>query len=147
MKIAVVNYSEFNPCPPQAQVVDDICRLYLCASKDTKEDMGTVLNNQLIQLSSYRNLDSKYDLFYVDTSSIEKRNQLIASIRSYNPDLLVSYNLAGFELSTLADSLSYNLIDCRQFHIINKRNLPNEMYMNIFRSLNLFLFKDYKDRL
>ena len=144
MKIAVVNYSNYSPCPTKKQVIDDICRLYSSASNDAKEDMGTALNNQLIQLSSCPNMDSNLDFFYANTSSLEKRNQLMAAISFYNPDLLVSYNLAGFELSTLADSLSYNLIDCRQFHIINKRNLPNEMYLSILRSLNLFLFYDYK---
>lgn len=147
MKIAVVNYSELNPCPPKEQVIDDICRLYSAASYDFKEDMGTVLNNQLCEFASKQSPSNNCDVLYVDTSDLVTRSQLRSLIGSCNPDLLVSYNLAGFELGTLADSLLYNLIDCRQFHIIKKNKLPNEKYLNILRSLNLFLFYDYEETL
>lgn len=147
MKIAVVNYSELNLCPTKEQVIDDICRLYSCATKDCKEDMGTTLNDQLTLLISNTNRNVNCEVFYIDTSNNMMRNKLSSSIGSYNPDLLVSYNLAGFELKTLADSLLYNLIDCRQFHIIKEKRLPNEKYLNILRSLNLFLFNDYEERL
>ena len=145
MKIAIVNYSELNERPAKEQIINDICRLYSNASRDSKEDMGSVLNSQLTELSSARSTNHDYDVFYVDTSDSVKRSQLKASISSYNPDLLVSYNLAGFELGTLADSLLYNLIDCRQFHIVKKKALPNEKYLSKLRSLNLFIFEDYKE--
>ncbi len=146
MKIAVVNYSEMNPCPGKEQVIDDICRLYSCASKDFKEDMGIVLNEQLTNLSCQESQYTDCDICFINTSTHLERVQLKSSIDSYKPDLLVSYNLAGFELSTLTDSLLYNLIDCRQFHIINRKDLPNQQFLHILRSINLFIFEDYKDK-
>ena len=148
MNIIVVNYDELNYRPSEKQVLGDICRLYVGASQTCREEMGKVLNEQLSQLSSYlagNDPIDKYHVIFTDTSNISKRNHLLDIIKDLKPDLLVSYNLAGFELSTLADSLLYNLINCRQFHIIRKKNLPNEKYLKILRSINLFLFEDYKD--
>ena len=145
MKIAVVNYNELNNCPSNEQVIDDIRRLFLYAPIDIKEDMGKDLREKLDILS---NIESPFEenlnsIYFFDTSKTSSRYKIEQFIEETSPDLLVSYNLAGFELSTLADSLVYNLINCRQFHIIKKKNLPNEIYLSKLRSLNLFLFEDY----
>jgi len=142
MKITVVSYAELNRCPTKSEVIDDVCRLYLSASKELKEDMGSLLNRQLSSLSSGELLNDDCSISFIDTSDSIKRSHLEATVSAFAPDLLVSYNLAGFELSTLADSLLYNLINCRQFHIINKKNVPNQRYLNILRSINLFIFED-----
>ena len=144
MKILVINYDELNICPSKNEVIDDICRLYNDASKDLKEEMGHALSKQLDALLS-AHTDENCDIIFADTADRIKRGQLGNLVSNYCPDLLVSYNLAGFELGTLADSLLYNLFDCRQFHIIKKKNLPNSDRLHILRSMNLFIFEDYKD--
>ena len=142
MKIVVINYSELNECPDESVVINDIKRIYSNASSECKEEMGSFLNTQLSSLISNTFPDS-LEIHFFDTTDIEKRKDIGHFVEKVNPDLLVSYNLAGFEMSTLADSLSYNTIACRQFHIIKKHGLPNEKYMKKLRSLNLFVFEDY----
>ena len=77
----------------------------------------------------------------MNTSSVSDRNRIESYIKKETPDLLISYNLAGFEMGTLTDSVLYNLLDCRQFHFIKKDNLPNEIYLDKLLSINLFIFR------
>lgn len=55
-------------------------------------------------------------------------------------DLLITFNLAGFEQCTLADSISYNLFKCKQIHFILDRNLPNEKYLEKPLSMAMFFY-------
>ncbi len=143
MKILVVNYSELNSIPSEDQILNDIFVAYNNGSKTIIEDLGTNLRNQIETLISK---DDSATICFMDTSDSVHRNQLEKFVQKESPDLLVSYNLAGFELCTLTDSLLYNLIDCRQFHFIKKRNLPNEKYIQNLKSINLFMFEDYSER-
>ena len=83
------------------------------------------------------------DIVMLDTSK-DKRPYLSRDIRNEHPDILVSYDLAGFELTTLTDGLAYNLIDCRQIHLIKSDKLSNEKRLNEVMSINMFFFT--KDR-
>ncbi len=143
MKIAVINYSELNNIPTENQVLEDILNVYKKSDKIVIENIGSNLRNQIEKLI---NNNDSVNISYMDTSDNNHRNRLEAFVRDESPDLLVSYNLAGFELCTLTDSLLYNLIDCRQFHFIKKRNLPNEKYLQKLKSINLFMFEDYSER-
>ncbi|MCR5849038.1 MAG: hypothetical protein K6G75_13115 [Lachnospiraceae bacterium] len=137
MKIIVVNYNELNNPPSNSEVLTDIKSVFDSASQTVLEDMGSRLREDLTKLF----LDSESaDMVFMDTSDIYKRNHLESFVGEQKPDLLISYNLAGFELSTLTDSLLYNLMDCRQFHIIKKKELPNERCLEKLRSINLFIF-------
>lgn len=55
-------------------------------------------------------------------------------------DLLITFNLAGFEQCTLTDSVSYNLFKCKQVHFILDRNLPNEKYLEKPLSISMFFY-------
>lgn len=55
-------------------------------------------------------------------------------------DLLITFNLTGFEQSTLAGGISYNLLNCKQIHFLLDRNLPNESYLSKQLSLSMFFF-------
>lgn len=55
-------------------------------------------------------------------------------------DLLITFNLAGFEQCTLTDSVTYNLLDCKQIHFILNRNLPNEKYLGKPLSMAMFFY-------
>lgn len=69
-----------------------------------------------------------------------KPQDLISEIKARRPDLLVTTDLAGFEQCTLADNVSYNLLDCKQLHLLLHRNLPNEPYLKGQLSISMFFF-------
>ena len=84
--------------------------------------------------------DKSADVVYIDTSNKAQRCRMTEQIQKMAPELLVTYNLAGFEMCTLTDGLSYNLVDCRQFHLKENRCLPNEEYLFKEKSINMFFF-------
>lgn len=137
MKIIVITYKELNNPPSSDEVLADIKSTFESSSQTVLEDMGSRLHQKLSNLFNDKN---KCNIIFADTSDSDKRNLLESYIAEQKPDLLVSYNLAGFELCTLTDSLLYNLMDCRQFHFIKKKGLPNEKYLEKLRSINLFIF-------
>lgn len=55
-------------------------------------------------------------------------------------DLLITFDLAGFERSTLANGISYNLLNCKQIHFLLNKNLSNESYLSKQLSLSMFFF-------
>lgn len=69
-----------------------------------------------------------------------KQEDLISEIKSRQPDLLITTDLAGFEQCTLADNVSYNLLDCKQLHLLLHGNLPNEPYLKGQLSIAMFFF-------
>lgn len=137
MKIVVINYDELNKRPSKEQVISDLIKVYKEASSTCLEDMGSVLKDQIDSVISNQN---NADISFMNTD-LSNRNTLEKYVKKENPNLLISYNLAGFELSTLTDSVLYNLLDCRQFHLITKDNVPNEKYLEKLLSINLFIFR------
>lgn len=55
-------------------------------------------------------------------------------------DFLITFDLNGFEQSTLAGGISYNLLNCKQIHFLLNRNLSNESYLSKQLSLSMFFF-------
>ncbi len=138
MKIVVISYDELNKRPSKEQVIEDIIYHSIDnASESLTEDLGSILREQLKELKENPNSAS---LTFMDTSDLPHRNDLEKFVKEQTPDLLVSYNLAGFELGTLTDSLLYNLLNCRQFHFITKKPLSNEQFLNKLMSINMFIF-------
>ena len=62
------------------------------------------------------------------------------AIKAGAPDLLVTFNLEGFQNSTLTDCVSYNLLDCKQVHVILNDNLPNERFLQKQLSISMFFY-------
>ena len=56
-------------------------------------------------------------IFFIFRKPGDEHN-IMNEIRSYEPDVLITEDLEGFEMCTLTDAVSYNLIHCRQFHVI-----------------------------
>lgn len=54
---------------------------------------------------------------------------IMKEIREYAPDLMITEDLEGFEMCTLTDAVSYNLIHCRQLHLLLSEDLTNERYL------------------
>lgn len=133
MRIVVVNYDEINEKPSGDKVVGDVVCLFEQASTIEKENMGRVLRQQIEDMIG----GDLPEIFFMDTTLI-KRDHLSEELKKMEIDLLVTYNLAGFELSTLAGSLSYNLVDCRQFHFIKTKECPNKEFLNKIKSINMF---------
>ncbi len=69
-----------------------------------------------------------------------ERRDIISEIRAFHPDMLITTDLAGFEQCTLTDNISYNLLDCKQLHLLLHENLPNEPYLARQLSIAMFFY-------
>lgn len=136
MKIAVVLYDELNSAKNSDEVIEDLIKVMDSIDELKRAEFGSELRKRMDNLSSDRNAE----VIFVDTADRTKRPEMTSKIKEISPDLLVTYNLAGFELCTLTDGLSYNLLDCRQFHLKDKKNLANEKYLFKEKSINMFFF-------
>ena len=134
MKVAVINYDELNKYLSEKNVRDDLIYAYDFADKERLEDMGEGLRRQLESLKK----SGETDMRFIDTRSTV-RNTLINQIKTIEPDILVTYNTAGFEFSTLTDGIAYNLIDCRQIHFLVNDSIPNLHMLEKNLSLNMFV--------
>jgi DNA polymerase elongation subunit (family B) len=134
MKIAVINYDELNKYLSEKNVLDDLIYAYDAADKERLEDMGEGLRRRLESLKN----SGETDMRFIDTRSTV-RNTLINQIKTIEPDILVTYNMAGFEFSTLTDGIAYNLIDCRQIHFLINDSIPNLHILENNLSLNMFV--------
>lgn len=83
--------------------------------------------------------EDKMEILVVSYNAIKCSN-LISVIRTQNPDILINFNLSGFELCTLTDNVSYNLLNCKQIHILLDRNLKNEKYLSKPLSIAMFFY-------
>ncbi len=63
-----------------------------------------------------------------------------ADIAKIEPDLLLTWNLAGFEQSTLTGGLAYNLLDCKQIHLLTRENLRDENCLSRQLSIAMFFY-------
>lgn len=69
---------------------------------------------------------------------IPLQGDLIGTIKEKNPELLLTVNLAGFDRVTLTDNIAYNLLDCKQLHVIIDDNLKNEKELEKLLSIAMF---------
>ncbi len=136
MKIAVVSYKELNMEKTEAQVIEDVISSFKDSNEQTQKEFGEELRKSLEELEGGK----KAEVVFIDTSDGRKREMMNSAIKEVSPDLLVSYNLAGFEQCTLTDGLGYNLIDCRQFHFRDEGNHNNEKMLEKDKSINMFFF-------
>lgn len=117
-------------------IKNDIVSFWSVSKSETKEELGSALKKQLEKLESGEGCD-------IEIINVEKTNErahLMDTLRGMDIDLLVTYNLAGFELRTLTDGFSYNLVDCRQLHIIDKCDANVEEILKKDTSINMFFW-------
>ena len=62
------------------------------------------------------------------------------SIKEINPDIMISFDLTGFEQCTLTGGIAYNLLNCKQIHILRNEQLPNEKYLAGQLSISMFFY-------
>lgn len=70
----------------------------------------------------------------------EKAEITLAEVKKAEADLFVDFNLAGFEQGTLAGGISYNLLNCKQIHILLHDQLANERYLTKQLSIAMFFY-------
>lgn len=68
----------------------------------------------------------------------QKADDIFREIKSQDPELLITVDLPGFEQCTLTDNVAYNLLRCKQFHLLLHESLPNEPYLA--KPLNISMF-------
>ncbi len=94
-------------------------------------------------------LRTKLNCIKQDISLVVKEIQngivSIREIKDENPELLILYNLYGFEQSTLMEGVAYNLLSCKQIHIITQKNLYNENYLSKQLSISMFFYCTEKE--
>lgn len=67
-------------------------------------------------------------------------SSIYGEIRRIGPELLITVNLAGFELLTQRKGVLYNLLDCKSLHLLTKRGLKNESCLAKQLSIAMFFF-------
>lgn len=78
--------------------------------------------------------------FTVEIWDSNKPQITCADIKKSEADLFVCFDLAGFEQSTLTDGIAYNLLDCKQIHILLEKELTNEKYLAKQLSISMFFY-------
>lgn len=63
-----------------------------------------------------------------------------ADIRKSGAGLFINFDLAGFGQSTLTDGIAYNLLDCKQIHILLRDRIPEEKYLAKQLSISMFFY-------
>ena len=91
--------------------------------KQTKEILQTKDSNTVVEIHSDKNI-----------------KLVCEDVRKSNADLFLNFNLTGFEQSTLTDGVAYNLLDCKQIHILLDDKLPNEKYLAKQLSISMFFY-------
>ena len=137
MKIAVVSYDELNTKPDEEEVISDLKKYYLGLKAGERQELGSELI-QLFETQICGN-SGKIEFAFLGTSEVAGRQYIPGKIKELHSDLIVSYNLAGFEWTTLTDALGYNLICTPQIHFVKKHGLPGEQYLTKVRAINLFM--------
>ena len=70
----------------------------------------------------------------------EQTGNFMAELQAFAPDVLVTTDLTGFDQCTLTDNISYNLLNCKQIHLLLHENLSNEKYLEKQLSIAMFFF-------
>lgn len=70
----------------------------------------------------------------------ERKRHIMGDIKALRPYLLITVDLPGFEQCTLTSNVSYNLLDCKQLHLLLHENLRNESYLAGQLSIAMFFY-------
>ena len=127
MNVVLVNYSELNNRPTNKRIIEDICRFFSSSSNETKDDMGTVLKEQLtnlVALNRKGDCEAFCNIFVFNTDNLFNRNNLIDYVNIVIAPVLVG----GRDTTTLVDGESISspeeldkirplkLIECKQLN-------------------------------
>lgn len=99
----------------------------------------TVIVSEHVSVS--KRLAEQLNLWFdemVSFADVSLQGDLIGKIKELKPAILLTINLAGFDRTTLADNIAYNLLDCKQLHVIIDDNLKNEKELEKLLSIAMF---------
>ena len=133
MKVVVVTYGR----ETSEEVERDLDRI-----AEVLREIGDA--DKLFGRDELENISGSREIAMLNTSE-GRRPFLSTDIKNEKPDILLTYDLAGFELTTLTDGLSYNLIDCRQLHVIKNEIPVNKNMLNKIMSINMFFFTNNEE--
>lgn len=72
--------------------------------------------------------------------SVSGPGDILREVKAFRPDILVTVDLQGFEQCTLTDNLSYNLLGCKQIHLLLHDRLRNERCLDKQLSIAMFFY-------
>lgn len=75
-----------------------------------------------------------------DIMIVEEKAATREDIKKAEADLFVDFNLSGFEQGTLTGGIAYNLLGCKQVHILLDAALPNEKQLEKQLSIAMFFY-------
>ncbi len=70
----------------------------------------------------------------------EQPGNFMTGLQELAPDLLVTVDLLGFEQRTLTDNLSYNIMDCKQVHLLLGKPAAGESCLRRQLSIAMFFY-------
>lgn len=83
--------------------------------------------------------NQNHSLIVVQYDSRKERD-VCGKVKKEAPDLLITTNLWGFEQCTLTDNLAFNLLDCKQIHLLLHQNNVNESCLKNQLSISMFFY-------
>lgn len=84
------------------------------------------------------NLKQNYTVQFVTCDSEKDYPHELLSKESF--DLIITFDLAGFEQTTLMDGISYNLVNSKFVNFLLHENLKNEKCLSKQLSLSMFFY-------
>ncbi|MBD5545503.1 MAG: hypothetical protein HDR01_14985 [Lachnospiraceae bacterium] len=69
-----------------------------------------------------------------------EKSQTHGKLSEIDADYLVSFDMAGFEISTLTEGSAYNLLYAKQIHILFQNDWKYQRFLQQDLAMNLFLF-------
>lgn len=128
MKIVVVSKDD-----RKRDAVADVVRFYAGLEEAGIKKLGNKLAGQLAELSDGHSAE----VIYIQ-SELDKTKLLTDRIKAENANLVVTYDLAGFEETTLTDGIAYNLLNVRQINFVHEGYEKSPVLIGKNISINMF---------
>lgn len=76
----------------------------------------------------------------VDMGEERPLHEQFFRLRNIKPQLVITFDLAGFEMRTLQETPSFNIISCRMAHLIMKADKETEDCLNVPLNFSMFFY-------
>ena len=97
--------------------------------------LGSTKSQQKLLTSSIHSLPNEIELSFYNADTTTQ-----AQLNADEYQVLITFDLAGFQLKTLTNNIWYNLLPCRQIHIITTCKNELMTYLNNPLSISMFFF-------
>lgn len=79
------------------------------------------------------------ELLLIDMNSRLKDYEIFYQLRDYKPDLVITFDLAGFELRTELNDISLNILPCRMAHILFDKSYKYPELKSVLLNISHFV--------